>query len=137
MAKKFEALRSRMPPGAGARAAERAKNMLAEMDSASLAGNVRRRRPDFLKIAATSASVSYKETIAPEELARILLSGEVPQRFRPHLRVFLEDLPPPALKGVVEQLSDRMSAEELRKTWPRSRDKSESRVETSGDESPF
>jgi hypothetical protein len=115
MAKKFEALRSKMPPEARARAAERAENMLVEMNSASLRGDVHRRRPDFLKIAATSASVSYKETIAPHELASILLSGNVPLRFRPHLRVILEELPPSALKGVVEQLSDRMSPEGLRK----------------------
>lgn len=115
MAKKFEALRSRMPPEARARAARSANKTLEEMDSTSAAGNVSRRRPDFLKIAATSASVSYKEEIAPDELARILLSGNIPPRFRPHLRVVLEELPPSALKGVVEQLSDRMSAEELRK----------------------
>src|SRR5262249_40520501 len=100
---------------ARARAAERAENILTEMDSASLPGDVRRRRPDFLKIAATSASVSYKETIAPDELAEVLLSGKVPLRFRPHLRVVLEELPPSALKGVLTQLSDRMSAEELGK----------------------
>jgi len=115
MARKFEALRSRMPPEARARSAESAKILLAEMDFASLAGNLRGRRPDFLKIAATSASVSYKETIAPHELASILLSGNVPPRFRPHLRVILKELPPSALKGVVEQLSDRKSPEEVRK----------------------
>jgi hypothetical protein len=113
MAKKFAELRSGMTPAARIRAAKSAYKMSADMDSASLAGNLRRRRSDFLKIATTSASVSYKETIAPDELARILLSGNVPPGFRPHLRVVLEELPPSVLKGLGEQLSDRMSPEEL------------------------
>jgi hypothetical protein len=102
MAKKFAALRSKMPPEARPLAAESANKMLAKMDSASPANNVRRHRSDFLKIAATSASVGYKETIAPDELASILLSGSLPPRFRPHLRIVLEELPPLALKGLVE-----------------------------------
>jgi len=115
MAKKFAELRSGMTLAARTRAAKSATKMLADMDAVSLVGNARRRRPDFLKIAATSASVSYKETIAPDELARILLRGNAPPRFRPHLRVILEELPPPVLKGLGEQLSDRMSPEELQK----------------------
>jgi hypothetical protein len=115
MAKKFAQLRSGMAPAARARAAKSANKMLAEMTSASPLGSVHKRRPDFLKIAATSASVSYKEVLTADELARILLSGDVPPRFMPHLRVVLEELSPSVLDGVVEQLAERMTPDRLQK----------------------
>jgi transcriptional regulator with XRE-family HTH domain len=65
----------------------------------------RKERPDFLRMAATSANVSYREQLSPETLARILLSGKVPPIYRPHLRVVLEELPMSVLKGVVETLA--------------------------------
>ena len=71
MAKKFETLRSRMPPARRARAATRASEVLAEMASASSAGKLRRPRPDFLKIAATSASVSHNMAGKPVRGARV------------------------------------------------------------------
>ena len=102
MAKKFEVLRSRLPLETRARAATSANEMLVEMDSASLVDNVPKRRRDTRSLAATSASVSYKETLKPDELALILFSGEVPPRFLPHLRVVLEQLPPSVLDGIGE-----------------------------------
>jgi hypothetical protein len=89
--------------------------MLAETTSALPPGSVHKRRPDFLKIAATSASVSHKEALTADELARILRSGDVPPRFLPHLRVVLEELSPSVVDGGVEQLAERMTPDTLRK----------------------
>jgi hypothetical protein len=115
MVRKFAQLRSAMAPAARARAAKSANKMLAKMTSASPPGGVHKRRPDFLKIAATSASVSHREALTADELARILLSGDVPPRFLPHLRVVLEELSPSVVEGVVEQLAERMTPDRLRK----------------------
>jgi transcriptional regulator with XRE-family HTH domain len=75
----------------------------------------RKAGPDFLKMAATSASVSYKDILAPDELARILLSGKVPPKLRPHLRVVLEEVPPSVLDGALKQLAAWTKPEKLRK----------------------
>jgi transcriptional regulator with XRE-family HTH domain len=62
------------------------------------------RRPDFIQMACTTASVSFKESLAPDELVRVLLSGKVPRDRRPHLRTLLEEAPRPLLEGLVQQV---------------------------------
>jgi hypothetical protein len=63
-----------------------------------------RGEPDYVRMACTSASTSFRERLRPDELVRILLSGKVPAARRPHLRVILEELPAPVLEGVVRQV---------------------------------
>jgi transcriptional regulator with XRE-family HTH domain len=63
-----------------------------------------RGEPDYIRMACTSASTSFRERLRPDELVRILLSGKVPAARRPHLRVILEELPAPVLEGVVRQV---------------------------------
>lgn len=60
---------------------------------------------DFLKMAATSGSVSYGTPLTPEGLAHIVLSGKVPAAFRPHLRAVLEEAPVSVLEGLVDELA--------------------------------
>jgi transcriptional regulator with XRE-family HTH domain len=64
----------------------------------------KRAGPDYLRMACTSASTSFRERLRPDELARALLTGKVPANRRPHLRVILEELPAPVLEGVVRQV---------------------------------
>lgn len=65
----------------------------------------RREEPDYLRMASTSASTSFREPLTGDELARALLTGKVPAERRPHLRVILEELPTPVLEGAVRQVA--------------------------------
>jgi transcriptional regulator with XRE-family HTH domain len=74
-----------------------------------------KRGPDFLKIAATSASVSFRETLTASELRKILLTGRVPRRFRPHVRALLNEAPEAVWRGLTGQIRsltthDRLTA---------------------------
>ena len=62
------------------------------------------RRPDFISMACTTSSVSYREALTPDELVHALLSGRVPRSRRPHLRTLLEEAPRPLLEGLVHQV---------------------------------
>lgn len=61
-------------------------------------------RPDFIRMASTSASVSFKETLSDEELIRILLTGKVPANRRPHIRALLDEASPKMLQGLAEEV---------------------------------
>ena len=63
-----------------------------------------RERPDFVQIASTSASVSFKESLTPEDLVAILLKGRVPAARRPQMRVLFEEATPTLLKGLAEEV---------------------------------
>jgi len=63
-----------------------------------------RGEPDYLRMACTSASTSFRERLRPDELAHALLTGRVPANRRPHLRVILEELPASVLEGVIRQV---------------------------------
>src|SRR5262245_25132953 len=58
-------------------------------------------RPDFLRIAATTASVSFASPLTDSELRRALLTGKVPTNRRPHLRVLLGESDSAILRGLV------------------------------------
>ena len=65
----------------------------------------RARRPDFIRMACTTASISFRESLSPDELVHALLSGKVPRNRRPHLRTLLEEAPRPLLEGLVNEVS--------------------------------
>ena len=60
---------------------------------------------DFLKLASTAASVSFKTPLTERELLHALLTGKVPAHRRPHLRTLLEESPSALLRGLVDQVS--------------------------------
>ena len=62
------------------------------------------RRPDFISAACTSASVSYRELLAQDELVHALLSGKVPRNRRPHLRTLLDEAPRRVVEGLVHEV---------------------------------
>lgn len=64
----------------------------------------RTRRPDYVRMACASASVSYRETLSEGELVRALLTGRIPPRRRPHFRMLLEEAPVAVRKGVVDEV---------------------------------
>lgn len=63
-----------------------------------------RRSPDFIRIASTTASVSFKESLSDEELIRILLTGKIPTNRRPHIRALLDEASPKILEGLIEEV---------------------------------
>jgi transcriptional regulator with XRE-family HTH domain len=63
-----------------------------------------RRGPDFVSMASTSASVSFRDALSDEELIRILLTGKVPSNKRPHMRALLDEASPKMLQGLLEEV---------------------------------
>lgn len=63
------------------------------------------RRPDFIAMACTTASVSFREVLTPDELINALLSGEVPKKRRPHVRTLFDEAPPALLQGLTEDVA--------------------------------
>jgi|JFJP01.1.fsa_nt_gi transcriptional regulator with XRE-family HTH domain len=61
--------------------------------------------PDYLELACISANVSYKEPMTPDVLAQTLLTGKVPPKLRPNLRVVYDEVPPQVFAGMVRQVS--------------------------------
>ena len=61
----------------------------------------RTRRPDFIRLASTMASVSFKEPLTEAELIQALLSGKVPRGKRPHLRRLFEEASPALQRGLL------------------------------------
>ena len=59
--------------------------------------------PDFIRMAADSASVSYRTSLSEDELIRALLTGKVPASRRPHFRTLFEEVSPALLQGLVEE----------------------------------
>ena len=60
--------------------------------------------PDFLRLASTAASVSFKTTLSERELLRALLTGKVPRDRYAHLRTLLEESPRTLMKGLIQQV---------------------------------
>ena len=60
--------------------------------------------PDFLRLASTAASVSFKTTLSERELLRALLTGKVPRDRHAHLRALLEESPRNLMKGLIQQV---------------------------------
>src|SRR5215475_8484839 len=80
---------------------------------AVLPAAAKRGEPDYVRMACTSASTSFRERLRPDDLVRILLTGTVPPARRPHLRVILDELPAPVLEGMVRQVEAWSSREKV------------------------
>jgi transcriptional regulator with XRE-family HTH domain len=61
------------------------------------------RRPDYVRMACTTASVSYRNALTEEELIRALLTGKVPPRREAHIRTLLDEAPLPLLSGLAAE----------------------------------
>jgi len=63
------------------------------------------RRPDFIRMACTTANVSYKNALTDDELIRALLTGRTPAGKRPHLRALLDEAAPELLRGLIAEVA--------------------------------
>jgi transcriptional regulator with XRE-family HTH domain len=59
---------------------------------------------DVVALAATAASVSFKESLTKEELIHAILTGSVSAGRRPHIRALLEEADEALLTGLFAQL---------------------------------
>jgi transcriptional regulator with XRE-family HTH domain len=62
------------------------------------------RMPDYPAMASASASTSFTESLAPEELVQALLSGKAPGNRHAHLIALFEESPDALFKGLVGQV---------------------------------
>lgn len=69
---------------------------------------------DFLVMLCTTANTSHRNRMAPDDLAKALLSGRVPKGYAPHLRTALDEAPRSVLAGALEQLSSVKEMAQLR-----------------------
>lgn len=60
-------------------------------------------RQDFIRMACTTASVSYRNALTEDDLVKALLTGKVPPGKKPHLRTLLDEATPTLLKGLVSE----------------------------------
>jgi transcriptional regulator with XRE-family HTH domain len=63
-----------------------------------------RRQSDYLRLASTAASVSFKTPLTEQELQRALLTGKIPTTRRAHIRTLLEEAPSTLLEGLIAQV---------------------------------
>lgn len=68
------------------------------------------RRLTPLARAAATASVSYKTSITTTALKRILVTGELQERYIPHVSAFLDDAPVSLLAAVAESIQGKTTA---------------------------
>jgi len=60
-------------------------------------------RADPIRMAATTASVSYRSPLTEDELIHALISGRIPSGKRPHFRTLLDEGTPTLLKGLIKE----------------------------------
>ncbi len=83
------------------------RKVLAVLDELELALTVepvgRPRRPNYVRMACTSASVSFKSALTEDELVHALVTGKVPPGRSAHLRTLFDEVPATLLRGLAEQ----------------------------------
>jgi transcriptional regulator with XRE-family HTH domain len=61
------------------------------------------RKSPALRMAAQTASTSYKEILTSDVLMNILRSGVIPQEFKPHLMTLLDETPLQLVVGAIQE----------------------------------
>ena|ERR1041384_195035 len=79
--------------------------ILGEIGLALTVERPQRKTSDFLRLASTAASVSFKTALTERELLHALITGKIPQNRRAHIRALLEEAPRALLKGLIQQVS--------------------------------
>ncbi|MGH8745840.1 MAG: helix-turn-helix transcriptional regulator [Burkholderiales bacterium] len=73
------------------------------------------KQPDFIGMACTTASVSFKEVLAPDELVHALLLGKPTPGKEAHFVVLIEEAPAPLLSGLIQQVGKWAKAGKVEK----------------------
>lgn len=75
----------------------------------------RSRRPDYIRMAATSASVSFREKLTEEELIRSLITGKILPGKRPHFRALFDEVTPAVMQGLIDETGRWAKPDRIRK----------------------
>lgn len=73
------------------------------------------RRPDYVRMACTTANVSFKSRLTDDELVRSLLTGKVPLQRSAHLRALLDEAPIELLQGLATEAARWISGKKLQR----------------------
>jgi transcriptional regulator with XRE-family HTH domain len=65
--------------------------------------NERQEKRHGLSMASRTASVSYRASLSPDELARALATGHFPQQWVAHVSTFIDEAPLPVVVRAVEE----------------------------------
>lgn len=90
-------------PDLGVRKAEAILEKLG-MKMEVVPAHTKARQPDFIGMACITASVSYKESLTPQELVHALLSGKPTPNKEAHFITLIEEAPPSFLSGLIQQV---------------------------------
>lgn len=63
----------------------------------------RPRRPDYVRMACTTANVSFKSALTEDELIHALVTGKVPPKRTAHVRTLLDEAPATLLNGLARE----------------------------------
>ncbi|HYL90360.1 MAG TPA: helix-turn-helix domain-containing protein [Burkholderiales bacterium] len=63
----------------------------------------RLRRPDYVRMACTTASVSFRHTLGEDELVRALVTGRIPENRGAHIRTLFDEAPAALLNGLAAE----------------------------------
>lgn len=66
---------------------------------------------NYLRMACTTASTSFRERLSADELVQALLTGRVPVGRRPHLRCLIKEAPPGVIRGLVQDVGASVGQE--------------------------
>lgn len=77
-----------------------------ELEPATGAPRTMKGAKDYLDMLSISASTSYRQPIAANEMAWVLLSGKVSRKHIANLRAALDEAPTSVLEGALRQLSE-------------------------------
>jgi transcriptional regulator with XRE-family HTH domain len=69
----------------------------------SLEQGKRPRRPDYVRMACTTANVSFRSALTEDELIHALVTGKVPARRSAHIRTLLDEAPGALLNGLARE----------------------------------
>ena len=61
------------------------------------------RQPDYLRMACTTANVSFKSALTADELIHALVTGKVPAQRSAHIRTLFDEAPSALLNGLARE----------------------------------
>jgi DNA-binding XRE family transcriptional regulator len=65
----------------------------------------RTRRPDYLRMACTTANVSFKNALTEDQLVHALVTGKLPASRAAHFRALFDEAPISLLRGLANEAS--------------------------------
>lgn len=79
----------------------------------------RPRRPDYVRMACTTANVSFRSALTQDELIHALVTGKVPAKRGAHIRTLLDEAPATLLNGLAGEAARWTRPGKLQKNFAR------------------